>query len=129
MRSRGRLLTIAAGLGVLALGAARASSAPADVLALLAAAVLATEIFEAPEEGAGADPLDGEPLRVVSGVHLAACVALGAWPAALLAGSGALGARRFRGLPWRTVLFQAGALALAAAAGGLAFRFAGGHPG
>src|SRR5919201_966894 len=98
-------------------------------LALLAAALIVTELVEDADRVRTRDPSDFEPFRIASALHLAAAVVLGPWPAGLLAGGSALGVRRLRDRSLRAVAFESAAITLATVGGGFAFLAAGGHTG
>ncbi|HYY64267.1 MAG TPA: HD domain-containing phosphohydrolase [Gaiellaceae bacterium] len=98
-------------------------------LALLAAALIVTELVEDADRVRTREPSDFEPFRIASALHLAAAVVLGPWPAGLLAGGSALGVRRLRDRSLRAVAFESAALTLATVGGGFAFLAAGGHTG
>src|SRR5712691_8184192 len=121
--------TVGLGAFLLVVAARYASETPPRALALAAAAVVVTELVQVSGDERSLDPLDAQPFSFASPVHLAAIVVLGVWPATLLAGLGVLLVDIFRDAPRRAVAFNAGAFALATAAGGGAFALAGGKPG
>jgi putative nucleotidyltransferase with HDIG domain len=119
---------IALGLAALVFGALDLlGGADWTALALFAAALVVTELIEDADRIRTREPVDSEPFRVDSALHIAAAVVLGPWPAALLAGGCTLGIRRLRGRSFGAVCFESAALALATLAGGYAFLWAGGE--
>jgi HD-GYP domain-containing protein (c-di-GMP phosphodiesterase class II) len=120
--------TLAAGLGVVTVGGFLALDRPLTALTLFAAAALAAELLEAPEEVRLRAPLGASAFRVASGVHVAAVIVLGPWRGALVAGAGAMLARAGRS-SWRNASFQAAAFALASVAAGYAFVLGGSNAG
>lgn len=123
------LATLLAGCAAFAFALTELPSASLTALALLAAAAILSEVVEESERGRLREPVDEQPLRLVSAVQLAAAIVLGPWPAVLVAGGSVLVARRFRGNPWRLSGFHAAAFALAALAGSAAFVGVGGEAG
>ena len=121
--------TTGLGFGVLALAAVEATAAPLAVLALGAAAVIATEVVQVPGDDRSLDPLDAQPFSFSSPAHLALVIAVGVWPAVLLAGAGVVVVDLLRGAPKRAIAFNASVFALATAGGGAAFALAGGTAG
>ena len=125
----GRLLVPALAVALATIAAIQSAGAPLTTFALFAAAVIVAQLFLDADRGRSREPVGAEPFRVASGVHLAAALVLGPWPAALLAALGTLSLRPFRGLPWRAVSIQALAFALAALGGGYGFELAGSSAG
>lgn len=121
--------TTGLGFGVLLLAAIQATGAPLRVLALGAAAVIASEVVQVPGDDRSLDPLDAQPFSFSSPAHLALVIAIGTWPAALLAGLGVVVVDLLRGAPNRAIAFNASVFALATAGGGGAFALAGGTAG
>ncbi len=121
--------TIALGVAVLAYSAFRGTSFSLTTLALFGAAAILTELFEESDRERSRQPVETERFRIAVAVHIAAVLVLGPWAAALVAASGVVAGSLFRGTRLRSTLFGACSLALAAAAGGVAFRTAGGHAG
>ncbi|HYX89343.1 MAG TPA: HD domain-containing phosphohydrolase [Gaiellaceae bacterium] len=121
-------VTVTAGLGAISAGALVAASRPLTAVTLLAAAALAAELLEEPDELRSRAPCGPGAFRVASGVHLAAVIVLGPWRGALVAGAGVLLARAGSS-SWREASFRSAALALASLAGGYAFILGGAHPG
>src|SRR5918996_2371988 len=64
--------TVALGGAALVAAAAGSRDAPLAALALLAAAVVLTELLQVQSDGESLDPLDGHPFSFSTGVHLAA---------------------------------------------------------
>jgi HD-GYP domain-containing protein (c-di-GMP phosphodiesterase class II) len=121
-------LTVAAGIGACAAGALAAAGEPLTALALFAAAALAAELLEEPENARVREPLGPGVFRVASGVDIAAVIVLGPWRGALVAGAAAFLARLMRG-PIALGGFQASAFALATLAAGYAFELGAGRTG
>jgi HD-GYP domain-containing protein (c-di-GMP phosphodiesterase class II) len=121
--------TIALGGLVLAVALVQRAEAPLETLALLAAAVVFTELFQVPSDETSAEPGDAHAFSFSSGVHIAAVLLIGPWTAALVAAFGVLAVDRLRGAAWRHVAYNAAVFALAAAAAGHAFLVVGGTPG
>jgi HD-GYP domain-containing protein (c-di-GMP phosphodiesterase class II) len=123
------LATTTAGVGVVVAAATQAADVSLATVALLGAAVVLTELFQVPNDESSGDPDDAHHFSFSSAVHLAAVAIAGPWVAALVAAFGVLSVDKLRGSPWVRVLFNAAVFALAVAAGGLAFKVAGGVPG
>jgi putative nucleotidyltransferase with HDIG domain len=121
--------TVALGVGVVAVAAVKAASAPLGTLALLGAAVAVTELFEVAGDDGSHDPIDAYTFSFSSGIHVAAILMLGPWAAALVAAFGVLGVDPLRGSPWRRVAFNASAFAIATLGAGFVFEAFGGTPG
>ncbi len=121
--------TIALGGVALAAAVVQRAEAPLETLALLAAAVVFTELFQVPSDETSAEPGDAHSFSFSSGVHIAAVLLIGPWTAALVAAFGVVTVDRLRGAAWRHVSYNASVFALAAAAAGAAFAVAGGTPG
>lgn len=121
--------TVGLGFGVLVLAAIEATAVPLAALALGAAAVVATEVVQVPGDDRSLDPLDAQPFSFSSPAHLALVIAIGVWPAALLAGAGVVVVDLLRGAPKRAIAFNASVFALATAGGGAAFALLGGTAG
>src|SRR2546423_5224184 len=98
-------------------------------LALFLAAAILVALFEDTDRERSRGPMQLDRFRLASAVQIGALIVLGPWAGALVAavGTGAGGVFHAAGL--RKVLFDAGAYALAACAGGLAFELAGGDVG
>jgi putative nucleotidyltransferase with HDIG domain len=123
------LATTAAGVGVVVVATTQAVGAKFATVALLGAAVVLTELFQVANDESSGDPDDAHDFSFSSAVHLAAVAIAGPWVAALVAAFGVVSVDKLRGSPWVRVLFNAAVFALAVAAGGLAFKLAGGTPG
>jgi hypothetical protein len=121
--------TVGLGVAVLAVAGARTAAAPLAPLALLAAAVVLTELFQVSSDDGSIDPVDAHIFSCSSAVHLAAVMLLGPWPAALIAAFGVVLVDGLRGSAWRHMAFNASAFALAVVGGGFAFELLGGVPG
>ena len=98
-------------------------------LALFAAALIVTELVEDADRIRSREPMDFQPFRIASALHIAAAIVLGPWSAALLAGGSAFGVRRLRDRSLGAVSFEAATVTLATLAGGYAFLAAGGQTG
>jgi HD-GYP domain-containing protein (c-di-GMP phosphodiesterase class II) len=121
--------TVAAGAAVLAAAPWMAAEVSLGTLALLGAAAVLMELVQVSGDESSTDPADAGPLSFSSAVHIAAILIIGPWVAAAVAAFGVLAVDRLRGAGWRQVLFNASAFALAAVAGGYAFRLGGGTSG
>jgi HD-GYP domain-containing protein (c-di-GMP phosphodiesterase class II) len=98
-------------------------------LALFLAAAILVELVEESEHERSRSPVQLERFRLASAVHIAALIVLGPWAGGLVAGVGVAAGRLFRGMSLRGLLFDSGAAAVSACAGGIAFELAGGNPG
>ena len=98
-------------------------------LALFLAAVILVELVEESDHERSRSPIQLERFRLASAVHVAALIVLGPWAGALVAGVGVAAGRLFRGTSLRGLLFDSGAAAFSACAGGIAFVLAGGDVG
>lgn len=121
--------TVAAGAAVLAAAPWMASEATLGTLALLGAAAVLMELAQVASDESSPDSGDTAPLSFSSAVHVAAILIIGPWTAALVAAFGVVCVDRLRGSSWRHISFNASVFALAALAGGYAFRLAGGQAG
>ena len=123
-------VVLAAVLGVLVTAAAllTAPAAGGIVVAFLAA-VVGTEMLAAARDDRLPDPVEAEPFRLSTPVHLAAMIVAGPWAAALAGTSAVLGSGLVRPRPWRSLLARALALGLAGLAGGYAYVLAGAETG
>src|SRR4051812_19771107 len=97
--------------------------------ALFLAAAILIELFEEPERDRSRELVDDDRLRLAAAVQIAALLVLGPWAGVLVAVAGILAGAVFRGGRARAALYTASAGALAALAGGIAFRVAGGETG
>jgi putative nucleotidyltransferase with HDIG domain len=102
--------------------------APTPFALFLAAAIL-IELFEEPERERSRELVAGDRLRLAAAVQIAALLVLGPWAGVLVAAGGTIAGALFRGVQARAAAYTASATALAALAGGIAFRVAGGHTG
>ncbi len=127
--ARAHLVTIILGLGVVSVALTRAGDYGQTAFALLLAAAILLELFEAPERDRLREPLHADRLKVACAVQIGAAILLGPWAAALVAATAVLVGGCFRGTSWRSLLFDASAYAIAACAGGLAFGLTGGTTG
>jgi HD-GYP domain-containing protein (c-di-GMP phosphodiesterase class II) len=121
--------TVAAGAAVLAAAPWMAAEVSLGTLALLGAAAVLMELVQISGDESSTDPAAAGPLSFSSAVHIAAILIIGPWVAAAVAAFGVLAVDRLRGAGWRQVLFNASSFALAAVAGGYAFRLSGGTSG
>jgi HD-GYP domain-containing protein (c-di-GMP phosphodiesterase class II) len=121
--------TILIGSALAGLGGWKLLDAPLTTLALFAAAAILTELFEESGRERAREPIATGQFRLASAVHVAAILMLGPWVAALVAATGVVAGALFRTPALRTALFRAATYAIATAAGGVAFRLAGGHVG
>src|SRR6266540_1622694 len=127
--SRSSLATITLGLGLLAVAGVKALDVAHTAFALFLAAAILVELFEEPERERSREPILTERFRLACAVQIAAIIVLGPWAAALVAAAGVAAGALFRGAALRSLLFDAGAYAIAACAGGIAFEVAGGDVG
>ena len=121
--------TILVACGVVGVGVWKAFDASLTTFALFLAAAILTELFEQSDRERSREPIENEPFRLASVVHVAAILMLGPWVGAVVAVAGVVAGAVFRAGSLRTVLFRAGAFACTTAAAGVAFRVAGGHVG
>jgi HD domain len=123
-------VVLAAVLGVLVTAAAlKTIPAAGGMVVVFLAALVASELLATARDDALADPVDAEPFRLSTPVHLAAMLVLGPWAAALGGAFAGLAGRSIRPRPWPDVLARSVALGLAGLAGGYAFTLAGGRSG
>ena len=127
--SRSSLATIALGTGVVGVSLAKLPHVPRTTFALFLAAGILVELFEEPERERSREPVQWDRFRLAAAVQIAAVIVLGPWAGALVAAVGVLAGGLFRGLRLRSLLFEASAGAVGAAAAGIAFRAAGGDVG
>jgi HD-GYP domain-containing protein (c-di-GMP phosphodiesterase class II) len=123
-------VVLAAVLGVLVV-AASALTIPAagGVVVAFLAAVVGAELLAAARDDALEDPVEAEPFRISTPVHLAAMVVVGPWAAALGGAFAVLGSRLTAPRPWRDLLARAVTIGFAGLAGGYAYVFAGSDTG
>jgi putative nucleotidyltransferase with HDIG domain len=98
-------------------------------LTLFVVAAILTELFEHPHRERSREPIENEPFRLSSVVHVAALLLLGPWVGALIAGAGVIPGVFVRRASSRTTAFRASAFMCATAAAGVSYRLAGGHLG
>jgi putative nucleotidyltransferase with HDIG domain len=103
--------------------------ASVTTLALFVAAAILTELFEHPHRERSREPIQNEPFRLSSVVHVASLLLLGPWVGALVAGAGVIPGVFVRRASSRATAFRASAFMCATAAAGVAYRLAGGHVG
>ena len=127
--SRSFLGTIGLGLAVLAISLAKLSDVAHTAFALFLAAVILVELFEESDRERSREPMQWECFRLAAAIQVGALIVLGAWAGALVAAAGVIAVALFRGLPVRSMVFDASATAIAVCAGGLAFGLAGGETG
>jgi HD-GYP domain-containing protein (c-di-GMP phosphodiesterase class II) len=121
--------TVGLGLASVAVAALEGGLSSLTTLALLATAVVLTELFQVEHDEHSLDPLDAHISSFSTGVHFATVIVLGPWAAAVVAAFGVIAVDPLRGRGWSKVGFNASVFALAALAGGGAFQLAGGEPG
>jgi hypothetical protein len=128
--SRSSVVTIALGLGVLGISLVKVwGDTGHTAFALFLAAVILVELFEESDRERAREPMQWERFRLAAAVQIAAVIVLGPWAGALVAAAGVVAGGMFRGRSIRSVAFEAGAGAIAACAGGVAFELAGGNVG
>ena len=123
-------VVLAAVLGVLVV-VASALTIPAagGVAVAFLAAVVGAEVVAAARDDDLTDPVDAEPFRISTPVHLAATVVAGPWVAALAGVVAVLASRLTAPLPWRDLLTREVTFAVAGLAGGYAYVLAGSETG
>jgi putative nucleotidyltransferase with HDIG domain len=129
MRSRSSLATIALGLGLLLVAAAKALDVERTAFALFVAAAILVELFEDSDRERMREPVQPDRFRLASAVHVGAVIFVGPWAGALVAAAGVFTAGLFRGTGVRGLAFTTSAYTIAACAGGIAFERAGGDVG
>ena len=97
--------------------------------ALFLAAAILIELFEESDRERSREPAETERFRLGAAVQVGALLVLGPWAGALVAAAGMVAGALFRGTQARAASFAASSYALAALAGGVAFRVAGGDTG
>jgi hypothetical protein len=127
--SRSFLGTIGLGVAVLAISLAKLSDVAHTAFALFLAAVILVELFEESDRERSREPMQWECFRLAAAIQVGALIVLGPWAGALVAAAGVIAVALFRGLPVRSMVFDASATAIAVCAGGLAFGLAGGETG
>jgi HD-GYP domain-containing protein (c-di-GMP phosphodiesterase class II) len=98
-------------------------------LALLGAAVVATELFQVESDDESLDPADAMSFSFSSGVHIAAILTIGPVAAMLAAAFGVIVVDGLRKARWQRLAFNASVFALATAAAGVTYGLSGGTPG
>jgi putative nucleotidyltransferase with HDIG domain len=97
--------------------------------ALFLAAAILIELFEESDRERSREPVETARFRLGAAVQVGAVLVLGPWAGALVAAAGMVAGALFRGTQGRAASFAASSYALAALAGGVAFRVAGGDTG
>lgn len=129
-RARALLLgTVGAGAGVVAVAVYETAHGWSPVLALLAAGVVATEVFEVPGDMKAIRPVERQGFSLSFAVVGAAALLLGPWQAALVAPVGVIVVDGLRARPVHKIAFNASMFALMGLAGGWTYVALGGHPG
>ena len=127
--SRSSLATLALGLAVVGLSLAKLRGFGHTAFALFLATVILVELFEESDRERSREPIQWERFRLAAAIQIAAIIVLGPWAGVLVAATGVVAGGLFRAVAVRSVLFDASAAAIAACAGGIAFRVAGGTVG
>ena len=123
-------VVLAAVLGALVVAAAALTILAAGGVAVaFLAAVVGAELLAAARDDDLTDPVDAEPFRISTPVHLAAMIVAGPWVAALAGVFGVLASRLTAPRPTRDLLASAVSLGVAGLAGGYAYVLAGSHTG
>jgi hypothetical protein len=121
--------TVAAGAAVVLVALSRVGSFSLGTLTFFAAAALLTELLVIPQDEASLDPRDTTAFSFSGSIHIATVLVLGPLAGSLVAAWGVLSADGVRAKPWKQILFNASAYAIAALVGGYAYVGAGGEPG
>ncbi len=129
MRPAWSVLGIVLGGCLLVVVGLRHVHAPLTTPALFLAAVILVEVFEHSDLERSREPIEHEPFRLVSVVHVGAVLLLGPWVGAVVAFTGGTIGSFFRARRLREIAFRAGALTIATAAAGFVFQAAGGRVG
>jgi putative nucleotidyltransferase with HDIG domain len=130
VRARALLVgTLVAGAGTVALALVRSLHESPTTLALLAAGVVATEVFQVPGDPKAIDPVERQSFSLSFAVIGAAALILGPWPAALVAPLGVIVVDSLHGQRPHKIAFNASMFSLMGLAGGSAFVALGGDPG
>jgi putative nucleotidyltransferase with HDIG domain len=98
-------------------------------LALLAAGVVAAEVFQVPGDEKAIDPIERQSFSLSFAVIGAAALIVGPWPATLIAPLGVLVVDSLHGRRPEKIAFNGSMFALMGLAGGSAFVALGGHTG
>jgi HD-GYP domain-containing protein (c-di-GMP phosphodiesterase class II) len=124
-------VVLAAVLGVLVVVASALTipAAAGGVAVAFLAAVVGAEVLAAARDDDLTEPVDAEPFRISTPVHLAAMVVAGPWVAALAGVLAVLASRLTAPRPWRDLLARAVTLGVAGLAGGYAYVLAGSETG
>lgn len=129
-RTRALLVgVVTLGAGAVALAAERSIGRSPATLALLAAGVVATEIFQIAGDAKAIDPIERQSFSLSFAVIGAAALILGPLPATLVAPLGVLVVDWLKGKQIQKIAFNASMFALMGLAGGYAFVAIGGQPG
>src|SRR3954468_7217675 len=102
-----------------------ALKASPEKLALLAAVAIAAEALQGLDDELLPDALEGRRFSLTSAIQIAAILIGGPWVAAAVAGWSVVAVAPFRHAPFVQLVRRAGALAVAALAGGFALQAAG----
>jgi HD-GYP domain-containing protein (c-di-GMP phosphodiesterase class II) len=121
--------TVLLGLGMLVGAVAFVDSLSLPAFALLAAAVILTELLQVTSADGSEDPEHAHAFSFSSSVHLGAVLIAGPLAAAVVAALGVVAVDGLRGQRASKVLFNASVFALASATGGMAYLAAGGESG
>ena len=121
--------TICLGLGLLLVAAAQTAPHARTMVAVFAAVALLAELVQRMPDPLSADGTDDPPFSLSVTVQIAAVLAVGAWPAALIGGGAILIVRRLHESSWPTIYLRASLTTASIVAGGLAFQVSGGHVG
>ena len=117
------------GAGAVALALVKSLGERPATLALLAAGVVAAEVFQVPGDEKAIDPIERQSFSLSFTVIGATALILGPWPATLVAPLGVLVVDSLRGKRPRFIAFNASMFALMGLAGGSAFVALGGVAG
>ena len=121
--------TLTAGAGAVALGFVHSLGESKTTLALLAAGVVLTEVFQVAGDEKAIDPVERQSFSLSFAVIGAAALIVGPWTAALVAPLGVLVVDSLHGKRPRQIAFNASMFSLMGLAGGFAFIALEGHPG
>lgn len=121
--------TVLAGAAAVSVAAVRCVDAPTTTLALLAAGVVAAEVFQVPGDEKAVDPIERQSFSLSFAVIGAAALILGPWAATLVAPLGVLVVDSLHGKRAEKTAFNASMFALMGFAGGWVFVALGGEVG
>jgi len=121
--------TIVAGATAVTVAAVKCVDGPTTTLALLAAGVVAAEVFQVPGDEKAVDPIERQSFSLSFAVIGAAALILGPWAATLVAPLGVLVVDSLHGKRVEKTAFNACMFALMGFAGGWAFVALGGQVG